>query len=396
MGNMIKSLFYKLLVVFLCLFLAFEVHYISAFQTTEELTDLFNSAKEAYFRTDYQTSKGNLEFLKGTLSRKKGMDSLKGEVYLLLGATYEKLKYKNFAIKFYCMAKSILGEGETIEGLDLETLTLYKTLCETKTGESVSYLIVQFEKGLNAYNAGKYKRAQSLLEGQIPAVKNLSNLDSLKGETYLLLGAACEQLKDKKLALKYYDLAKEILGEVDSIEGIQLSNLRWYKGESAIWAAEEGEEKKKRGIGGLLGLILSAGIIIGLVVYLLTLKKEPPGPKNEPPAENLPPVLLDLQGPAEVEPDSTHTYRAKGYDPDGESVYFLIRFEYDITHGSGYTFERTRTGVVSNYEWASFEITWKDAKSGGRGLVSANVYEADAKGGYPKRGESLELVIKFK
>jgi tetratricopeptide (TPR) repeat protein len=376
----------------MCVFLTFEVHYISAYQTSEELAELFNKAKKAFIMADYMTAKGILELLKVWLSKEKEKELLKGKTYLLLGATYEKLRYYNFAIKYYCMAKNTLGEGESIQGLDLAALISYRTPCETKSGLSVSYLITQFEKGFRAYTSGNYERAKITLEGQLTILKNLKNFDSLKGETYFLLGATCEMLNDKVCALKYYSKARDILGEVDSIEGIPFGNLRWARGESPKWAATEGEKKKRKGISGPLGLFLSIGLFAGLVTYLL-LKKDDSytGPTSPKQTGSIAPILTDLEGPTEVEVSSTCIYRARGYDPDGNRVAFLISWEYDTTDGKKKTFS-WESKFVSNNEWVSCDVTWSDARSGGNGLVRAKIRERNHYFNY----EDKDLYITFK
>jgi tetratricopeptide (TPR) repeat protein len=98
------------------------------------LTTQFESAKKAFFNEDYEGAKEILEKLEKDLASVEGRYSLKGETFLLMGATYEKLKYRELAIKYYCKAKEILGEGKTIEGLELEELKYYKEACKRITG----------------------------------------------------------------------------------------------------------------------------------------------------------------------------------------------------------------------------------------------------------------------
>jgi tetratricopeptide (TPR) repeat protein len=365
------GLLYKIISVILCLFLAFEAHYILAYQTAEEINEVYDIAKEAYLDGDYIVAKGYLEFLKATLTDTKGRDALRGKIYLLLGATYEKIMYHNLALKHYCMAKEILGEGESIEGINLDILKIYKMPCETKSGMSVSYLVSQFVKGLNAYNEGNYEGARKIIELQMPVIKKLDGFKFLKGETYLILGAACEKLNDRKFAKKYYAESKEIIGEVDTVEGIQLANLRWYKWKSTDWEAVESKRKMKKGISGLLGLILSIGLFAGLIAYLFVFKKKhnPTVMQGEHTGQKRP-ILLDLQGPTEVFANSTHTYKAKGDDPDDDMIWIRFEWEYDTVDGKKIE-GSWKSGRVPVNEWVSHNITWTNAKSGGFGLVRA-------------------------
>lgn len=97
----------------------------------------FRTAKAAYFSGDYYVAKSTLERLLG-LASIEGDIALKGETYLLLGATYEKLNDEYLAVKFYCSAKDILGEGRTTEGLELNSLRYYRQSCK-KTRATVAY-----------------------------------------------------------------------------------------------------------------------------------------------------------------------------------------------------------------------------------------------------------------
>lgn len=92
-------------------------------------------AKKKYFAEDYEGAKLALEQLVSTFAALEGWDVLKGETYLLLGATYEKLKYKELAVKYYCKAKEILGVGKTIAGLELKKLKYYKEECRPVAGQ---------------------------------------------------------------------------------------------------------------------------------------------------------------------------------------------------------------------------------------------------------------------
>lgn len=276
--------FCKTLAVILCIFLAFEVHYILAYQATQELNEQFNKAKDAYFNTDYEGAKTILENLVSTIAQMEGLDSFKGETYLLLGAAYEKLEFNNLAVKYYCMAKELLGEGKTIEGLDLNSLTLYWTECQTATGVAISVLIIQYEDGHRAYIAGDYEGAKVILEKLVSVIDRLEGWESLKGETYLVLGATYEALKYKELAIKYYCKAKEILGVGVTVDGIRLSKLKWYKVKcptAAAAAAAVVVRERRGGFGGFIGTLIGLGILAGLIWYLFFSKNAPLKKKEE-------------------------------------------------------------------------------------------------------------------
>ena len=94
-------------------------------QGVDMLVVQFNNAKGAYFREKYEDAKLILEKLITQLGGIDGRDTLKGQTYLLAGATYEKLDLKELSVRYYCRAKAILGVGKTFEGLDLRKLIWY-------------------------------------------------------------------------------------------------------------------------------------------------------------------------------------------------------------------------------------------------------------------------------
>ena len=276
MPNLKGSIICKTLALVLCIFLAFEVSYLQAFQATDQMRDQFTSAKEAYFADDFEGAKTTLENLVSSIAQLEGMDSFKGEVYLLLGAAYEKLELNNLAIKYYCLAKDILGEEKTIEGLDLNSLTLYWSQCQTAGGVAISVLIIQYEDGYRAYLAGDYEGSKVILERLVSIIDTLEGFESLKGETYLVLGAAYEALKYKELAIKYYCKAKAILGVNVTVEGIRLSKLKWYKAKCPTGAAAARVVvRERRGGGGFIGFLLGLAILGGLIWYLFINENSP-------------------------------------------------------------------------------------------------------------------------
>jgi hypothetical protein len=122
----------KFLAVFLSVFFVMEAHTLAAQQNAaqeEQWAAQFKLAKEAYFGADFENAKTILEKLISDLGPVQGRDTFKGQVFLLTGATYEMLKFKELSIKFFCRAKAILGENNTSEGLELKKFKYYKENC---------------------------------------------------------------------------------------------------------------------------------------------------------------------------------------------------------------------------------------------------------------------------
>ncbi len=127
MNSIKKWTLCKALAIVLSLLIAGEASLLMAAQGSQQdpLETAFNQGREAYFAEKYEEAKNILEKLVSDLAAIEGRDSFKGTTYLLMGATYEQLKLKELAIKYFCRAKAILGEGRTIEGLDLKKLKYY-------------------------------------------------------------------------------------------------------------------------------------------------------------------------------------------------------------------------------------------------------------------------------
>ena len=125
----------KFLAVLICLVIAAEAHIALAYQNPADPLDTsFQAARTAYFAQKYEDAKVIFEKLIADLDAIDGRDSFKGAVYLLAGANYEKLGSKELAIKFFCRAKATLGEGKTLEGLDLKNLKYYSESCTGSSG----------------------------------------------------------------------------------------------------------------------------------------------------------------------------------------------------------------------------------------------------------------------
>lgn len=238
----------------------------------------FGSAKEAFLAENYLTAREELENLAASLETLERRESFKGETYLLLGATYEKLKLWRLAIKYYCMAKEILGKGKTIEGLDLNTLHYYGVKYKTAAGVAILVLIAQFESAQDAYFREDYSTAKTTLEKLTITLKTEVGWDFFKGEIFLLLGASCEKLEYKNLALNYYCKAKELLGEGKTIEGLDLETLRYYKEMCKPVVAAYGVKKEKRKGGGggkFIKTIIGLALIGGIIWFLFFSKNSP-------------------------------------------------------------------------------------------------------------------------
>ena len=132
MPDLRKNIFCKAITIILCIFLVFEAHYLLALQESDVLSEQFEKAKEAYFAGDYESAKSILEDYVAQLETLEGSETLKGETYLLLGATCEAQKDKELAVKYYCLAKAFLGQGITIEGIQLQKQRWYWARCPRK------------------------------------------------------------------------------------------------------------------------------------------------------------------------------------------------------------------------------------------------------------------------
>jgi hypothetical protein len=258
----------KALTVFLCFFLAFNVQF--GYGRPESQDDPFKTAWESYLAKQYGAAVQTLEDLLASLEEQEGVNTLKGEAFLLLGASYEKLGYSVSAVKFYCKAKEILGEGRSIPGLDLRTLDYYTVSCVTPTGALIYVLIDQYDNGRTAYFDEDYLGARVILEGLVSEIEYLEGWEAFKGETFLIIGATYEKLNYRELAVKYYCKAKEILGEGKSIRGLELKKLKWYKVKCEGVAAVAAAAPKRRGggFGRFLGTLLGLAVLGGVVWYL--------------------------------------------------------------------------------------------------------------------------------
>ena len=101
--------FCKILAVLICLIIAAEAHIALAYQNPADPLDTnFQAARTAYFAQKYEDAKVILEKLIADLDAIEGRDTFKGAVYVLAGANYEKLDFKELAVKYYCRAKDVV------------------------------------------------------------------------------------------------------------------------------------------------------------------------------------------------------------------------------------------------------------------------------------------------
>jgi len=284
----------RILAVFLCAFFVMEAHMLYAQQSAtlaEQQTALFRTAREAYFAENYGEAKTVLEKLIGDLATVNGQDMFKGETYLLAGATYEKLDLLASSVKYYCRAKAVLGEGRTIEGLELKKLRYYRADCAAITGvlagmeRETDELAGQFNQAKLGYFAGAFEASRAVLESLITSLGAVDGRDAFKGQVYLLAGAVYEVLKFKELAVKYYCRAKAILGEGVMIEGLKLDDLKYYEencgGAAVAGTAVRTAGRKRSWFGGLFGVLLGLAVVGGLVWYLFFSKNAPLGKKGK-------------------------------------------------------------------------------------------------------------------
>lgn len=129
MLNLKKAAIYKAIAAVLCIVMVFEAHYLFAFQASNSLQDKFEEARESFLAADYESARITLEGYIAQLESQEGFIELRGQTYLLLGATYEALKNKELAVKYYCYAKDILGTGVTLEGIQLVKQRWYWAKC---------------------------------------------------------------------------------------------------------------------------------------------------------------------------------------------------------------------------------------------------------------------------
>lgn len=273
----------KFLAVLLSVFFVMEAHALAAQQNAaqeEQWAAQFQLAKEAYFGADYENAKTILEKLTADLESVAGRDSFKGQVYLLAGAAYEKLDVLDLSVKYYCRAKERLGEGKTIEGLDLKDLKYYGSNCQALASLFMAGIMVEgdalqtdYNRARLAYFAFAYEPAKTILEKLISDLGPIQGRDTFKGQVFLLAGATYEMLKFKELSIKYFCRAKAVLGEGKTIEGLVLKDFKYYREDcagGAVIAGAVAAPRKKSFLGGLLGTLLFLTVLGAAAYYIYT------------------------------------------------------------------------------------------------------------------------------
>lgn len=287
--------FTKFLAIFLCVFFAAEAHLVFSGQETPLMR--FANAKQDYANGKYAAARQNLEAIAAILDENRpDFRDFLGHVYVLLGACSEKLKADDAARKSYRKALEFLGRGEpTIEGVSLGGLPIFGEVfggeIPTPAREvftETDDLTLKFNRVKEAYFSNNLDYARGLLETLLADLGRAEGVPGLKGRTYLLAGAIYEALKSKDLAVKYYCLAKTLLGEGTSFEGLKLQSLVYY-GErcgapaAAIAGPVTAAPARGRGsrlMGTILKSILISAAVSGLIYYLFFSKNAPLGKNN--------------------------------------------------------------------------------------------------------------------
>lgn len=281
----------KFLSIILCLLIAAEAHF--AFSSQQETPLMrFANARQDYAEGKYAAARQNLEAIVRVLDENRpDLRDFLGHVYVLLGACSEKLREDETARRYYRKALGLLGRVDpTIEGLNLGALPLLgeifaggmdqpsrQALAETDD------LTIKFSRVKEAYLSDNMDYARGLVETLLADLGQVGGRLALKGETYLLAGAIYESLKLKDLAVRYYCLARTLLGEGKSFEGLNLRTLRYY-GEpcqepgTAIAGREIAAPVRGRGsslLSTILKSLLISAAVSGLIYYLFFSKNGP-------------------------------------------------------------------------------------------------------------------------
>ncbi len=279
MSQFPKSFGCKAAALILVGLLAFQSEFLLA-QSGDALADQFAAARSAYAAGEYPEARALLETLLGQLESITDRDPLKGEAHLFLGAVCEKMLDREAAVSHFCLAKTLLGENQGSEGLDLSMLQYYAESCEPPPPQpavvTVDVYAVRLDDARNAFFAENYEAAREILEKLVTEIAPTEGRDTLKGEIYLLSGATYEKLKFKELAIKYFCLAKKILGRGKTFAGLELKKFKYYKHDCPQDAVYVKVGKKKGGIGRFLGTLVGLAVLAvgGYFLYTKVIKKK--------------------------------------------------------------------------------------------------------------------------
>jgi tetratricopeptide (TPR) repeat protein len=180
----------KILAVVLSVFIGVEATYLFA-QETDPLTK-YKIARLDYLDGDYINALATCESIIEVVDETKPENkTFLACVYLLIGASNEKLDREEAARKSYAKAKELLeGKEPACEGLSLETLAIYFEYFGGP-GERTEVEIWLTDLGMakQAYFAEDYAGAKITLEKLIATLAPVAGYDTLKGEVDLLMGA---------------------------------------------------------------------------------------------------------------------------------------------------------------------------------------------------------------
>lgn len=271
---------FQAMAVVLSVLIAFEAGYVFAQEQTPEA--LFVIAKQDYANGDFAAAKEALQKAAGAMDESIPENRpFLGYVYLLLGASEENLRNTEAAQAAYAKAKELLAEkNAAVEGVNFTGLSLYLEVFGTpRQRTEAEEFRFRFDQARKAYFAGDANAAKNTLEELASKLASLEGWMSLRGETYLLLGASYEKLNTKELAISYYCRAKEILGQGKTNEGLDLKQLKYYDQECRTVASRAGV-KKGSSLGKLLGVVLTLALLGGAVWYLFFSPNAPFKPKG--------------------------------------------------------------------------------------------------------------------
>jgi Flp pilus assembly protein TadD len=261
----------KVLAVVLSVLIAGQAHFAISGRSQEETPGAkFEAARAAYLDGKYEGARDVLAGLAANTAETEENRTFLGGVYLLLAASEENLGQAEEARKHYAKAHELLGEKEaSVAGVNFGGLGLYLEFFAPKVRKDQAAVLNERLAGAkNLFFSGDFEGAKAEAEKLAAEFASLEGFDVIKGETYLLLGAAHEKLKYKELAVKYYCRAKEILGANRTFAGLELKKLKYYKEECRAVAGRTAARRGGGFLGKALGTLLFLGALGGLVWYL--------------------------------------------------------------------------------------------------------------------------------
>jgi hypothetical protein len=297
--------FGQVLAVILCVLIAAEAYSAGA-QTRETPISKFTTARRDFSDGNYGAARQELQGILSALDENKLENrSFLGHVHVLLGACYEKMGDPAAAEKAYRKAVDLLsGEDPGAPGVNLSGLPVMSAVFgpgktagtppvppvqpspPRQADETLDPQAARFLRAKELYFGKDFEGAKKVLEAILIELNTLQGKELLKGQVCLLMGATYEALKSKESAIRYYCLAKTLLGEGKTIQGLDLKSLKFYAepcgGGAVAGAASTGTGAGGRtGIGKVIGALLILSVIGGLVWFLFFSKNAPLGSKAE-------------------------------------------------------------------------------------------------------------------